>query len=214
MQRAIMPIILGAALLSSAGANAAHVVVTSTPATNPYTGPVPTYDFETAAPVSGGSIVNNSVPGQHLRPFGSTGNYLSVGPFDGNPATLSLLGLGPVGKISFLWGSMDQYNSFDLLDAANNVLFSIDGQAVKDLGAAPPGNVNRFVTFTITSPETRAALTAARFSSSRNSFEVDNVTIQAVPEPGTWMMMILGMIGVGFAMRRRPAEPAMRIRFS
>lgn len=209
MMRALMPIVVGAAMLSSA-ANAA-VLVNSTPATNPYSGPTPTYDFETPAPVVGGSIVNNEVAGQHIRPFGSTGNYLAVGPFDGSPAVLAL---GPISKISFLWGSMDIFNVFELLDAADNVLFSIDGQAVKNNMAAPPGNVNGVVTFTITDGATQSAISKARFSSRLNAFEIDNVAIQAVPEPGTWLMMILGMLGVGFAMRRRPAEPAMRIRFS
>lgn len=213
MKRALMPIIVGAAMLSSA-ANAA-VLVSSTPQNHgPYVGPTPTYDFETPAPVVGGSIVTGTIVGQHTQPIGSTGNYLSTGPLDGSPATLSLAGFGPIGKISFLWGSMDIFNTFELIDAANNVLFTINGQQVKDLTVPAPGNVNRVVTFTITDAATQAAVTAARFQSSLNAFEVDNVAIQAVPEPATWMMMILGMIGVGFAMRRRPAEPAMRIRFS
>lgn len=30
------------------------------------------------------------------------------------------------------------------------------------------------------------------------------ITIAAVPEPGTWAMMLLGFAGIGFSMRRRP----------
>ena len=43
-----------------------------------------------------------------------------------------------------------------------------------------------------------------------------NVTIgQAVPEPGTWAMMLLGFGAIGFAMRRRKqAEGTKRIRLS
>jgi hypothetical protein len=208
MKRALMPIIVGAAMLTAVNANAAHVIVTSTPQPHgAYVGPTPTYDFETPAPVVGGSIVNATVPGQHIRPVGSTGNYLSAGPVDTSPATLSLAAFGPVWKISFLWGSLDIYNTFELIDSANNVLFSINGQALKTPSDPAPGDLNRVVTFTITDA-------ATQFNSSLNSFEVDNIAIQAVPEPATWMMMILGMIGVGFAMRRRPAEPTMRIRFS
>jgi hypothetical protein len=29
------------------------------------------------------------------------------------------------------------------------------------------------------------------------------ISIQAVPEPGTWAMMLLGFAGIGFASRRR-----------
>lgn len=212
MKRALLPVIVGAAMLSTA-ANAA-VVVTTQGATNPYTGPTPTYDFDSApAPVVGGNVTATEVPGR-LRPHGSTGNFLSAGPNNGGSATLNISMFGPVGQLSFLWGSMDIFNTFELLDAANQVLFTINGQQVKDLSAAPPANVNRVVTFKITDAATQAAAVSARFNSSRDSFEVDNVAIQAVPEPATWMMMILGLLGVGFAMRRRPAEPAMRIRFS
>lgn len=214
MKRALLPVIVGAAMLSTA-ANAA-VVVTSQAATKPYTGPAATYDFDSGpAPVSGGAIVTGTNP-SHTTPFGSTGNYLAAGPDVGTPADLIINSFGPVAKLSFLWGSVDQFNLFQLLDAANNVLFEIRGNdpLVRDLAAPQPGNVNRVVTFSITDEATRNAVTTARFNSSRNAFEVDNVAIQAVPEPATWMMMILGLLGVGFAMRRRPAEPAMRIRFS
>ncbi len=212
MKRALLPVIVGAAMLSTA-ANAA-VLVSTEDATRPYSGPTPTYDFDSApAPVVGGIVTSTEVQGR-IRPTGSTGNFLAAGPNNGGAATLDISMFGPVAQLSFLWGSMDFANTFELLDAANNVLFSINGQAVKDLGAVPPANVNRIVTFKITDAATQAAAVAARFSSSSDSFELDNVAIQAVPEPATWMMMILGMLGVGFAMRRRPAEPAMRIRFS
>lgn len=200
-------------MLSSAAS--AAVTVTSTPATNPYTGPTPTYDFDSGpAPVTGGSIVTGTIPGQHTKPFGSTGNYLSVGPLDGSPAVLALTGFGAIEKISMLWGSADQFNLFELLDAANNVLFSIRGDQIGNLADPHPQATNRLVTFNITDAPTQAAIASARFSSRFNAFEVDNIAIRAVPEPGTWLMMILGMLGVGFAMRRRPAEEGARIRFA
>lgn len=45
---------------------------------------------------------------------------------------------------------------------------------------------------------------------------IDNTKLtlnSAVPEPGTWMLMILGMGAVGFAMRRRP-KTAVRFEFA
>ena len=62
-------------------ANAAIVLSSVTPGTNPYVGPV-TYDFETPAPVSGGVVTNETNAGDHAQPYGSTGNYWSVGPFN------------------------------------------------------------------------------------------------------------------------------------
>lgn len=43
-----------------------------------------------------------------------------------------------------------------------------------------------------------------------NQFFLDNITItQAVPEPATWTMMLLGFGAIGFAMRRRKPALAM-----
>jgi hypothetical protein len=64
----------------------AGVVLTSVPGSNPYSGPTPTYDFETAVPASGGSIVTGNAAGQHAQPFGSTGKYWSVGQTMARPA--------------------------------------------------------------------------------------------------------------------------------
>jgi hypothetical protein len=38
-------------------------------------------------------------------------------------------------------------------------------------------------------------------------FAPNNATLAAVPEPGTWMMLLLGFAGVGMAMRRRRPAP-------
>lgn len=192
----------------------AGIVLTTTSATNPYSGPTPTYNFNTPTPVTGGSIVNNSVTGQHNRPFGSTGNYLAVGPFDGSPAVLNLASFDRIGSISLLWGSIDAFNTLQLLDAANNVIYSVTGLTVRDVNAPQPGNVNRVVKFTFTDLATQNAVNAIRFSSSSNAFEIDNVAIQAVPEASTWLLMIMGMFGIGFVMRRNPDRKTQRIRFA
>ncbi|WP_432201292.1 PEPxxWA-CTERM sorting domain-containing protein [Erythrobacter sp. W53] len=39
------------------------------------------------------------------------------------------------------------------------------------------------------------------------------ITLSAVPEPGTWAMMLLGFFGLGAAMRRKPAT-STRVRFA
>ena len=43
--------------------------------------------------------------------------------------------------------------------------------------------------------------------------EFDNVTVAAVPEPATWMMMMLGMGAVGFSLRRKK-DTTLRVRFA
>lgn len=41
-------------------------------------------------------------------------------------------------------------------------------------------------------------------TSTAGSFGIDNLTIGAVPEPGTWAMLLVGFGMVGFGLRRRP----------
>ena len=54
------------------------------------------------------------------------------------------------------------------------------------------------------------------FSSTRG-FGVDNFSFGdvqgAVPEPATWMMMLLGMAGIGFSMRRKK-DTTLRVRYA
>lgn len=53
--------------------------------------------------------------------------------------------------------------------------------------------------------------------SSTGQFGVDNFSFGdvqgAVPEPATWMMMLLGMAGIGFAMRRK-TNTTLRVRYT
>ena len=210
--------LIGAMALSMivpATANAA-IVVTSTPATNPYSGPTPTYTFDTPTPVSGGSIVNGPNTPAHTRPFGSTGSYFSVGPLDGSPGVINLSGFGNIGSISFLWGSIDQFNIFQILDAANNVLFAIDGFQLRNLNPQPSGvgNVNRVVKFAFTDAATQSAVAAVRLRANRNAFEIDNFAVGGVPEPTTWLMMILGFFGLSYALRSRNAQSTVRVRYT
>jgi hypothetical protein len=43
--------------------------------------------------------------------------------------------------------------------------------------------------------------------------ESDDSAISTVPEPTTWIMLTLGLLGVGFAMRRPASESAVRVRY-
>jgi hypothetical protein len=45
-----------------------------------------------------------------------------------------------------------------------------------------------------------------RLNSSQNAFEIDNIAVTTVPEPGTWAMMLLGFGALGFAIRRRKSS--------
>lgn len=122
-------------------------------------------------------------------------NYLSV---FGGLATLT----GEVGynSVSLYWGSIDSYNSLQLLDSAGNVIDTITSA---DIGSGGNGdqlasNTNRRVTIDSTVP-----FYGLGFSSTSAAFETDNIKFSsAVPEPATWMMMLFGFGFVGAAMRK------------
>ena len=66
-----------------------------------------------------------------------------------------------------------------------------------------------FGTFTATGASTTLNFTNLTGGANEGIF-LDAVSIQAVPEPATWGMMILGFGGIGFAMRRARLAKAAR----
>lgn len=192
-------------LIAIPGTASATITLASvTPGTAPYSGPAPTYDFETPAPVAGGLVTNTSVPGVSAQPFGSTGNFWTVGPSDGTPGILTLTSFGDINSISFIWGSVDSYNLLEFLDGVGNVLGSFTGSDIFNPanGSQTDPNLNPVVLFSITGADV-SSLASLRLSSTQNAFETDNFAVNAVPEPATWAMMLLGFGAMGMSLRRR-----------
>ncbi len=204
-----------AALALPAAANAAVTLGSVTPGTAPYSGPAPTIDFESPPPVTGGIVSNTSVDGVRAQPFGSTGSYWSVGPTDGPVGILDLSSFGDIANISFLWGSVDAYNFIDFLDGEGEVIASFSGTDIFDPanGSQTDPNLNPLVRFDI-SGEHVSSLASLRLRSTSNAFETDNFTINAVPEPATWALMMLGFGAIGFGMRQRRSASTVRVRFA
>ena len=203
----------GAVALLAAPASAA-VTLTSEPGSNPYVGPTPTYDFETPTPeYTGGAVCDTSPSGVSAQPFGSTGKYATSGPTDGI-GTLSLRSFGDIDLISFIWGSIDTYNTLEILDAAGTVFASFTGTSVIAMadGDQTDPATNRLVKLTFTGTD-RGRVDALRFQSTQNAFEFDKVSVAAVPEPTTWMLMLIGMAGIGFSMRRKEKQ-TLRVRYA
>jgi opacity protein-like surface antigen len=209
MKKLILAATVAAASLAPA-ANAA-VIVTAVAATPVYSGPTPTYTFDAAVPLTGGQYAT-ATSGTITKPTGATGNFLVVMPngtntFPGlNPATINLSSFGNVADITFLWGSRDVHNTVQLLNSAGSVLFAFTGA---QLAAFTPGpSLSYLVHLRINDAPTQTAvagggLAGLNFITRFSPFEVDNVTIRAVPETSTWMMMLLGFGALGFAMRQR-----------
>lgn len=143
---------------------------------------------------------SQDVTGQGLKPLGSTGNFLAIGtPTSPKAGAFQVNFSAGVNVISFLIGSLDEYNSVFLTfvgGGANQVLRGgqITGNVDTDDGLGQQGRV--------TYDFGNTKLASITFSSDRAAFEIDDI-VAAAPEPATWLMMILGFGLVGGALRRR-----------
>ena len=203
---------LGALAITAVPATAA-ITLTSEPGKAPYVGPAPTYDFESPTPEFTGGTIKNTSDGTGAQPFGSTGSYASVNPnMTGN---LNLSSFGDIDWISFIWGSIDTYNTLEVLDAKGGVLASFTGTTVIAAANGDQSNpaTNRLVKLTFTEAD-RSNVNSLSFRTTSPAFEFDKVAISAaVPEPTTWMLMLMGMAGIGFSMRRK-RDTTLRVRFA
>lgn len=149
------------------------------------------------------AIVSGSVSGQYAQPFGSDGSkYLSV--FGGTSATIRDVLAPGYNQLSFYLGSIDTYNTFRLLSTTGSVIATFTGSALLGGPSGDQGlpTTNRLITFTRGVGDARIG--GLQVLSSQNSAELDNVRFfSAVPEPSTWLMMILGVGIAGAALRRR-----------
>jgi hypothetical protein len=176
-------------------------------------------DFETGATPSGVTRIDGaagtfgfaagSIPGIAAEPGGDHSRYLYVS----TGGSESFLFDAPVRSVSFYWGSVDNYNAVDILGGESEapvVLETLTG------GAIFGSNLRHFVSSVrlYISAADAAEITGLRFRSSSNSFEIDDVAIGAsgrglsggrgqapVPEPGAWAGMLLGLFGLGAALR-------------
>lgn len=210
---------LGAMIAAAAGASAAGASVTIS--ATPYDLPAPTglgtvVDFDHALPAGftltgEGYLIQSGDNSQGAAP--------AAGPTDAtddHSAYLSVYGgwaklMGDTSfhSVSFFWGSMDSYNSFDLLDAQGNVFQTI---LSTDVPAGSNGDqlgswTNQRVTITSTD-----AIYGVQLRSTTPAFEADNFFFSGhdgdnqihtgdVPEPASWAMMLVGFGAVGGAVR-------------
>jgi len=116
----------------------------------------------------------------------------SVGASSSGTATYS--SMNRIVAFSFDWGTPDDYNTLTFL-SGNAVVASYTGA---NLAAANYG-------YTFTDAQN---VTSVNFTSSNRAFEIDNVSVTAVPEPATWALLVVGFGMVGAAVRRRAIRVA------
>jgi PEP-CTERM motif len=191
-------------LVSSAAS--ADIRVTTRPGTVPYVGGT-TFDFDSTIPTNScpTCIVSGPDTSRQAQPLGSTGQYFSVGPTTSSMATITLSQVGAY-WLSFIWGSVDDYNTVSFKDAAGNLLKSFNGtQVAAANGDRVSPNNNPVVTFHFSGTDA-ARVSSLEFKSRFDAFEIDNIRVVGVPEPTTWGLMILGFGMIGGVMRRRPSR--------
>jgi hypothetical protein len=210
-----------AAVMLATPALAGEVKFNSVAATPGYDSKSITYDFDARTPRNVGGAVVTGTTSNHATPIGSTGSYYSVGPSgngDGGGKGLVFFDAvkGGISSVSFLWGSIDDYNSIQFF-GANSALRDINySYLIGDLitgsmvtapalanGDQGSALTNRLVTFSFDGADRNKVL-GFRLGSTTNAFEIDSISLtSAVPEPASWALMIGGFGMVGGALRSR-----------
>jgi hypothetical protein len=132
-----------------------------------------------------------------------TDPYLVIGSSAGSGS--AIFNFAGASQVGLDYGSADDYNLFTV-GLSNNQSYSFNGSQIINFianGNQTSNTHNGRVTFNPLGGQFIKSLT---ITSSSAAAEIDNIgVISAVPEVGTWAMMLLGFGGVGFAMRRRTA---------
>jgi hypothetical protein len=143
-------------------------------------------------PWSGGVIVGGAA-----NPVDPT-DYASVQA--SGIGTFSMLNNYVLSSFSFYMGSPDEYNklTFHLADGSSQ---TFQGNSI--WGGDPVGTGDRTQGYRVFYNFNGALVTSIDFESSQDAFEFDGLAGNAVPEPGTWALMILGFGAAGAMLRRR-----------
>jgi hypothetical protein len=144
-------------------------------------------------------IASGSTTSVYLAPTGDTSTYLTTG-------TGFILDYAiPAGStyFGFYWGSVDNYNTFQINESNGTDLQITGATLASTFGVTVNGNDSYYVNV-FADPGT--TFTSAGFASSINSFELDNVaTATATPEPASLAMLAGGLLIVAGTLRRRKA---------
>lgn len=214
---AVLAAILSVAVFGPANA---LVVVSSSagaPDGGPSAGETKVITFDSGLPggvtlFGDGAIVSGSVAGQYATPALDTTPYLTTPFSTGSGASeldfASFLGNHNVSRFSFYWGSIDTYNTLQLLDRSGTGFFAIAGSTIPPAnGDQMASSTNRRVSFTLTGADQN--LGGLLFTSTSKAFETDTFSFATVPEPGSWSMMLLGFGGLGGLLRQRRRKTAI-----
>ncbi len=173
----------------------------------------------------GSTTLNNATgldfvsgPGGAASP-GVAGTVATYGSGTGSLAGFSCSGAscGTISDIlNLVTGAQSITNFFNLTGGNNSSPIAFDLTGITSINRSDPN----FLTFSATGnirydgfDPTPAIFLFSAQGTTATSFSATTIAASAVPEPTTWAMMLLGLGGVGVAMRRRPTT-RVRIRFA
>jgi hypothetical protein len=146
--------------------------------------------------MTGGDIRTGSVTNDYQSPAGDSSAYLAVE--GGQLATLTTPTTATA--FSLYVGSIDNFNAINFYTGSNVLVSSFTGTQLRTYagGSSSVGVADGRFSFDLTG----LGIDKITFGSTNNAFEIDNISA-AIPEPGVWAMMMLGLGGLGYALRRR-----------
>ncbi len=158
----------------------------------------------TGSPVNytdGGAVLGN--PSTHAALPNDDTYFFSVGPSTSDPAMISFS--SSLRYFGFYWGSPDTYNIVELYKGSS-LLGTFTGSLLAGvMQTDPDGNQAAGGYLNVVADNAGEYFDGIKFKSSNiNAFESDNhAYITAVPEPGTYAMLLAGFAMMGFIARRR-----------
>ncbi len=199
MNKTFMMAAMAATALAAAAPASAMVTFTFTPSVpSPTSGFVVVDNFSTTAGLTGTGYSLQTPPNTltgvapaNAVPYGTS--YLDV--VAGGNATYTFAP-GGVSAFQFDWGTIDTYNVLTIGFVGGGSQ-TILGSTL--IGTGTPAESSGVFTYI----DTTQKVSLVNFSSGGNSFEVDDLAIAAVPEPGVWALMLGGFAMMGAALRRR-----------
>lgn len=153
---------------------------------------------------AGGAVKNGSLSSNWASPPNDTSNFYTVGPGP-NQSSPGIVTLGSLSKyFGYFGGSPDTYNSIELYLGTTR-LATFSGTFLATAASVNPnGNWNTGAYWNIWAANANEYFNIVKFVSSTNAFETDNhASIAAIPEPGTYAMMLAGLGLMALVARRR-----------